>query len=95
MNKILKYMEKYSAPEEVILEFTGITSDVFQKIIAEEIVPDKTVRHKIEMLLGEDTFPDINKYNEYCLGCERKCKQWDWVVVVQCKQYKPKRMEEF
>ncbi len=95
MNKILKYMEKYSIPEEIILEFADITSEVFHGIINEEIVPDKKVRHKIEMLLGEDTFPDLEKYNQLCLQCERKCKQWDWVVVVQCKQYKPKRMEEF
>ena len=89
MNKILKYMEKYSISEDSILEFAGISSGVFQKIVTGEIAPNKVVRHKIEMILGEDTFPNINKYNEYCLSCKNKCKQWDWVVVVQCKKYTP------
>lgn len=31
------------------------------------------------------------RYNKKCIGCKRKCKQFDFTTIVRCPLYEEKR----
>jgi hypothetical protein len=34
------------------------------------------------------------QYNEMCLECERKCKQYAWVTILKCPLFIPKKARD-
>lgn len=50
--------------------------------------PDICLRRGLHRILGIDFYENkLTPYNEYCLNCSKKCKQW-YYVDVYCKKKK-------
>jgi hypothetical protein len=53
--------------------------------MVDDIITEKTDKKSSEIDFGHPEF------NEMCLECERKCKQYAWVEIIKCPLFIPKK----
>lgn len=93
MNKIENRMNElninYMQLSDMILDTNlDISPKRLEDIANEEREPTRSERRHIEMVLGDDVFPELPKYNDLCEECNKKCKQLYWIDILNCPKHK-------
>lgn len=54
--------------------------------------PDVSSRHKIHMFFNKDFYEkELGKYTNKCNDCKKTCKQFYWILSINCLKYQSKK----
>lgn len=89
MNKIENRMNElninYMQLSDMILDTNlDISPKRLRDIANKDKEPNRSERRHIEMVLGDDVFPELPKHNDLCGECNKKCKQLYWIDIISC-----------
>jgi transcriptional regulator with XRE-family HTH domain len=87
LNKLQNLCDKNNITLQDISDNLGVSLDTAKAWSSGRRLPKPIERRQIEMLLGQDAFPDISKYADQCIGCQKTCKQQYWSTIVYCPKY--------
>ena len=84
-NKVITYKS--------IADVLGLTETLVANAITGETAnPQKEVRRGIDLFFNKDYYEKLGKYATRCGSCtSRSCKQFYWVEVTSCKNYKERK----